>query len=144
MMVRIKARHAAEVRRRRSIVAGAFTALSVWLLAGLSLFGGSWLIGVLYGIGIALFAGFVLTLKTLIYINNLEAMSGAWEEREPLPLALSALTGNTMVCVVIFAVYQSSLDFGASREKTIAIAAATAVSFVVAYILAPKFGSMSA
>lgn len=46
MLIRIKERHDQEVRRRRSLTLGTITALCVWIVAGITLHGATWLVTV--------------------------------------------------------------------------------------------------
>ncbi len=138
MIIRIKKRHDQDVRRRRSLFIGVFCGVCVWLVSGTISHGTSWLIGLFSGAGVALAISAGLTLRVLSYIRRLDAASGARSDspRQARHILIGAFVGNALLCISVFAAYQSSIDFGRNREGTLINCLLAAVTFVIASIIA--------
>ena len=136
MMTRIMARQASDVRRRRSLIVAASAAIVTWILAGTLLTGTDWLIEILTGLGIAAGAGASLCIFGLLKFARFEDETGG--PITPRRYIIGAVAGTSVICMLIFAVYHTYLDFEINQATTLRNLEFTVASFILAYPFGPR------
>jgi len=132
LVSRILERQQKDLDNRRMFLAGAIAAALCWTTSGSVAFGFDWMVKVAIGAAVSAGLGVLLTIQGLAEFSDYVETDGP---ETPEWVKIGTLIGTSLLCLFVFAIYQTTCDFADHRQKTGICIGVTATGLVIGFAI---------